>query len=157
MHEVTFHKELAEMFRAQGAWIAKWPDSPVSAMRVGQTGRLRFALPKPFDLVGFLSDGRGLAVECKLVQGPTFRVNDRAAVQLATLRDIQKRNGYAALALNFRFARKRTGRVNRAFLVTELEASLWAEGTTWALGVPWPELIRISGGWKLPEGDASAP
>ena len=105
------------------------------------------------DLVLCDPAGRFGAVECKLVRGPTFRVTDRAAGQLVTLRDIQTRGGYAALALNFRFSRKRTGRVNRAFLITELSESVWGgAGTVWAIQEPWPELIRISGGWKLSDG-----
>ena len=160
MTEKVFHAELAAAFRASGFWMAKWPDQAISAMQVAESGKLRFALPKPFDLVGAAPDGRFVAAECKLVRGFTFRLDARTLKQLETLRELQARGGVAVLALNFRFQSKRAGRVNRAFLLHRFSGVGWEVlGDRWVIPSAevvtggWTELARRTGGWCLPEGE----
>lgn len=157
MTEKVFHAELAACYRAHGWWAAKWPDAPVSrSMAAGADGKLRFTVPKPFDLVLCAPDGHFGAIECKLVRARTFRVDPRTTRQVETLRELAGREAYAALALNFRFTQKRPpARVNRAFLLTGrgLDAAQWAPGMRLRLDELQElalELERIPGGWTFP-------
>ena len=153
MNEKVFQSELAETFRKEGAWAKKWPDQPVSFMRDNGAGKLRFAVPKPYDIQLCLPDGRFGCIECKMVKGPSFLVDDHVQEQLKTLLDIVKRNGYAALAVNFRFARKTSGRTNRAFIVDQ---PCWLDGmmlqphrhSMTEFLITGRELQRIAGGWS---------
>lgn len=159
MRETIFQHELAETLRSCGWWIAKWPDQAVSRMEAAHDGKMRFALPKPFDLVGCSITGRFVAVECKLVRGPRWRIDERAHRQIQTLKEITERGGMGVLALNFRFARRRPRvRVNRAFLygfkdtAEIIGAGYWQVGST--IGLPEVgdvgiELQRITGGWRV--------
>jgi hypothetical protein len=164
VRETHFHRELADAFRAAGYWMAKWPDQAVSRMEgaIGTNGKLRFALPKPCDLLGCQpSTGRLVAIEAKLFRAATFRVDARMARQLATLRDLWERGAAVALALNFRFIATRRGRVNRAFLVWAPFDASWREGARWQLDTgpaagAWLELGRVTGGWRVSE-DSHAP
>jgi hypothetical protein len=167
MNEKTLHAELAASFRQLGCWMAKWPDVTVSHMQVAGDGKMRFALPKPCDLIGAApGGGRFLAVEAKLARSPIFHVDAQLVRQLETLRALQERGAFAALALNFRFVRKRPPlRVNRALCFLGLDGEAWGEGRAFVLSLvppytltptppaPMPiyaELGRISGGWTLP-------
>lgn len=166
MNEKLLHSELSVSFRQLGCWMAKWPDVTVSRMQMARDGKMRFALPKPCDLVGAAPGGRFLAVEAKLARSPIFHVDARLGRQLETLRALQARGAFAALALNFRFVRRRPPlRVNRTLLFLGLSGEAWAEGQTFVLGLtppfrlephpaaPMPlylELPRIAGGWELP-------
>ena len=167
MNEKIFQRELLDGFRRLGAWAAKWPDQAVSHMKVGGDGKLRFALPKPCDLIGATPEGgRFMGIECKLARTPIFHVDARLVRQLETLRDLQARGAFAALALNFRFVRKRPPlRVNRALLLMGLSGEAWQEGRAFVLALPpligldpkppapmplYVELSRISGGWEIP-------
>lgn len=114
--ETQLHRELLDYYRRQGRWARKWPDSPVSRMEEAGGGKLRFSLPKPFDLVLCDTNGRFGAVECKLARSPIFHFDERARRQIRTLLDLPLA-AYIALAVNFRFTRARSGRVNRAFLL----------------------------------------
>ena len=166
MNEKVFQREVLDALRRLGAWAAKWPDQAVSHMKVGGDGKFRFALPKPCDLIGAAPDGRFVAIEAKLARTPIFHVDARLMRQLETLRDLQQRGAFAAVALNFRFVRQRPPlRVNRALLFLDLTGEAWAEGRTFVLSLKPPfmlepnpsaprpisvELQRISGGWKIP-------
>ena len=88
MKETVFHAELTVALRANHYWLIKWPDLPVSAMRIRGDGQLRFALPKPCDLIGADPEGRLVAIECKLLRARSWRVDARTARQVATLRDV---------------------------------------------------------------------
>lgn len=166
MNEKVLHAELSASFRQLGCWMYKIPDATVSRMQMAQDGKMRFALPKPFDLVGADPSGRFLAVEAKLARSPIFHVDARLVRQLETLRALQLRGAFAALALNFRFVRKRPPlRVNRALLFLGLSGEAWTEGRTFVLDLAAPfrvtprpaapmpiylELLRIAGGWEVP-------
>lgn len=170
MKETALHRELLDAFRREGAWMAKWPDSLVhrgkGPMDIDPTGKMRFALPKPCDLVGAGPNGRFLAVEAKLVRTPIFRIDARVRRQLETLRALQKHAAFAGLIVNFRFQRQRPPvRVNRALCFLGLDGEAWGEGRTFVLSLmapfsvtpaptaPMPiyvELHRIGGGWTLP-------
>lgn len=158
MKETLFHAELLAAFRAEGWFAMKWPDQVVSRMQVARDGKMRFALPKPFDLVLCSPSGRFTAIEAKLCRSPILTVDKRLAEQLTTLRALGKLGAAAMLAVNFRFTQKRTGKVNRAFLVTELNVPGWqAIGEKWHLPIipspselwGWRELTRQPGGWRL--------
>lgn len=154
MTEKVFQAELATTFRAAGYWAMKWPDQAVSRMQVGKNGKLRFALPKPFDLILCSPEGRFVAIECKLVRGPKLAVDERLDRQVETLAQISERGGFTWLALNFRFVRHRQPqRVNRAVLFPIRAAGLF-DGPTLLLDnvakVGGMELIRTTGGWRLP-------
>lgn len=165
MREVTFQKELADAFRAAGWWAYKMPDTPAGRMAPGGDGKTRFVLPKPFDLLLYSPTGQGGAVECKLARGPIWKVDERATRQIATLVELASRRVYVALAVNFRYDRKRPWkRVNRAFLIHDLAAvirrgrldlgDLFAViklGCIIADG-GWTELPRVTGGWRIPPG-----
>ncbi len=133
--ETVFHAELAAAFRTAGYWVAKWPDQAVSRMVQARDGGMRFVLPKPCDLIGCEpGTGRLVAIEAKLLRARTFRVDDRMARQLETLRTLAALGACVALALNFRFTSKRpAARVNRAFLVGALEPPAWTAGARWTL------------------------
>lgn len=166
MKETVLHAELSAAFRHLGCWMAKWPDSLVSHMQAAGDGKMRFALPKPCDLIGAAPGGRFLAIEAKLSRSPIFHVDARLVRQLETLRALQSRGAFAAVALNFRFTRKRPPlRVNRTLLFLGLTGEAWTEGRTFVLdlappGMPIPrppapmpiyvELPRIPGGWEIP-------
>jgi hypothetical protein len=157
MRETVFHRELCEAFRRCGYWMARWPDTPASAMVAASDGRLRFTLPKPADVVGCQpGTGRFVAIEAKLLRARTFRVDPRMARQVAALQELARRNALALLALNFRFASPRLGRVNRAWLVLDLQP--WAvAGAAGALDampalvatLQAHELRRVTGGWAI--------
>ncbi|MBI3937110.1 MAG: hypothetical protein HY323_09045 [Betaproteobacteria bacterium] len=167
MKETLFHAELSAAFRHLDCWMAKWPDVTVSHMQVARDGKMRFALPKPCDLIGMAPGGRFLAVEAKLARSPIFHVDARLIRQLDTLRAFQERGAFAALALNFRFVRKRPPlRVNRTLLFLGLTGEAWTEGRAFVLGLTVPflpepkpaapmpryvELRRIAGGWEISE------
>lgn len=154
MKEVVFQKELATSLRAVGCWIAKWPDLPVKDI-VGRTGgALRFALPKPCDLIGCTGTGRLLAVECKLIRQRGWHSDDHVAKQVATLADLGAHGALVALALNFRFEARRpkVERINRCFLLWSPNPAWWAPGQPWTLefvAALGQELPRVSGGWGL--------
>lgn len=156
MKETLFHAELLAAFRAAGWWGMKWPDQVVSRMQVARDGKMRFALPKPFDLVLCSPEGRFGAIEAKLCRGPILTVDQRLVDQVGTLLGLFKCGAYAVLAVNFRFSRKRIGRVNRAFLVGGLNEPGWGIGEKWHLPLgdggttSWLELKRTTGGWQLP-------
>lgn len=171
MKETALHRELLEAFRREGAWMSKWPDSIVhrgkGPMKMDATGKMRFALPKPCDLVGAGPNGRFLAVEAKLVRTPILHMDARLIAQLATLQALQKHAAFAALIVNFRFQRKRPPvRVNRLLCFFEgLDGEAWAAGRSFVLSLappfsvtpsppaPMPvyvDLPRIGGGWALP-------
>lgn len=149
MTEKVFHAELAQAFRAAGWWTAKWPDAAVSRMEAAKDGKLRFALPRPFDLVLCSPGGRFGAIECKLVRGPKLAGDARLARQVGTLAAIAGRGGFAALALNFRFVRRRPPRrVNRAFLLGAPDCS--GDLSLDRIALVGRELERIKGGWRVP-------
>ena|SRR3990167_3805590 len=166
MHEVTLQRELAEALRASGCWVMKWPDQVVSGMQAAHDGKFRFALPKPCDLIGVAPGGRFLAIEAKLARSPIFHVDARLVRQLETLRALQARGAFAAVALNFRFTRKRPPlRMNRTLLFLGLSGEAWREGQQFVLDLAAPfqavtqppapmpiycELPRIAGGWDIP-------
>jgi hypothetical protein len=166
MNEKVLHGELSAAFRRLDCWMAKWPDVTVSHMQVAGDGKMRFALPKPCDLIGVAPGGRFLAVEAKLSRSPIFHVDTRLVRQLETLRALQTRGAFAAVALNFRFTRKRPPlRVNRTLLFVGLSGEAWTEGRTFVLDLAAPfqvvtrppapmpiylELPRIAGGWEIP-------
>src|SRR3990167_9290845 len=166
MKETLLHAELSAAFRRLDCWMAKWPDVTVSHMQVAGDGKMRFALPKPCDLIGVAPGGRFLAVEAKLSRSPIFHVDARLVRQLETLRALQARGAFAALALNFRFTRKRPPlRMNRTLLFLGLSGEAWREGQQVVLDLAAPlqavtqppapmptycELPRIAGGWDIP-------
>lgn len=158
MTEKTFHRELAGCLRKLGWMIFKWPDQAVSAMRVSGDGKLRFATPKPCDLMGCDESGRFVAVECKLIRSRLWRVDERTARQAETLIGAASRGGRAYIGINWRYESKRPPeRVNRAFLIRVLPgmddlAANWSVGKLWcpAAAAASPEsheLRRVAGGW----------
>jgi hypothetical protein len=155
MRETVLQAELARAFRAAACWMAKWPDLPAKEIARHDTGgAIRFAVPKPYDLVGCRPPhGQLVAIEAKLWRARTVRLDDRVVRQVETLREIVRCGGWAALALNFRFESKRPPeRVNRAFLLTRLDLALEA-GAVFTLAdaeVLAVELPRVTGGWQLP-------
>jgi len=161
VREVTFQQELAEMFRAAECWIYKVPDQVISRMQAAQDGKMRFALPKPCDLIGCSRRGQFVAVEAKLVRSRVFRLDPRAVRQLQTLQQLQNEYGaFTALAVNFRFTSKRPpARVNRAFLILDLFQPSLQLGHAFTIpvepspvlpGPGWLECGRLKGGWALP-------
>lgn len=161
MKEITFTTELSATFRHAGWWVYRIPDAPVSGMQMAGGGRLRFALPRPFDLVLCSPAGRFAAIECKLLRTRAFTVDARMVRQVRTLLDVAERGAAVWLALNFRFVRQRPPeRVNRAYLIPAevLKAPGWAEGERWAWDFKASmregilELLRVTGGWGLPAG-----
>ncbi len=155
MTEKVLHAELSAAFRRLGCWMMKWPDSLVSHMQAAGDGKMRFALPKPCDLIGVAPGGRFLAVEAKLSRSAIFHVDARLVRQLETLRALAERGAFAALALNFRFTRKRPPcRVNRTLLFLGVSGDCWREGVRFILDATmfptYVELSRIAGGWEIP-------
>jgi hypothetical protein len=160
--ETHLHSEILAALRGIGAWATKIPDTPVyrpGAMGVSEDGGMRFSLPKPFDLVGCLPGGRFLAIECKLVKAQTLRADARLVKQFETLRSVARRDGFAALVVNFRVDSTRAGKINRCFLCPAKypEATFPIEGSSYSLAAiaeaPWTrELTRRAGGWTLPAG-----
>ena len=156
MRETQLHRELLVAFRAAGCFLAKWPDQLVhrgkGPMEMDGTGKMRFILPKPADLIGCSPAGRFMLLEAKLARAPLFRVDARLVRQIEMLRQIQTLGGFAALVINWRYQRKRPpARVNRAVWFADF-VSGWAEGERWSVP-PAPvdtELRRIAGGWALP-------
>lgn len=156
MKETALHRELLVSFRAAGCFMAKWPDQLVyrgkGPMEMDGTGKMRFILPKPADLIGCSPGGRFLLVEAKLARAPIFHVDARLVRQIEMLRQIQALGGFAALVINWRYQRKRPpARVNRAVYFTEFSTG-WGEGERWSVPVDLidTEFRRISGGWMLP-------
>lgn len=163
MRETLFQAELARAFRAADCWIAKWPDLPAREIARHDTGgAIRFAMPKPYDLVGCRPPaGQLIAIEAKLWRARMVRLDDRLLRQVETLRDIARRGGWAALAMNFRFEANRPTpeKINRAFLLTRLDVALRA-GDRFTLADAEAlclELPRVTGGWRLPASLWSTP
>src|SRR3990167_7564555 len=92
MRESDFRNELSSALRLCGWWAAPWPDFPVKELskRHGMDGKIRFGLPKPFDLVLCSPVGIFGAIECKLNHTEHWKLDDRAMRQLDTLRGIAR-------------------------------------------------------------------
>lgn len=155
MRETAFQRELAETFRRAGWWVRKWPDMPAGQMDSAPGGKLRFNLPRPFDLVMRSPYGGFGAIECKMARGPSLKVDERFHRQIKELATLAVGASQIYLAVNFRYTRKRTGKTNRAFLlrigprnVLPLPGLGDQITTTVCCLVDWVELKRITGGWK---------
>lgn len=163
MTEAQFHVELSAAFRICGYWVAKWPDLPVSFQRKGvhgQDGKIRFTLPRPYDLQLCSPAGIFGAIECKLIHTEHWKLDDRAMRQLDTLRGIASRPpALAAFAVNIRYRGPRKGQCNRAFLLRieprELAQDAMADWrTSLVIDLEWmiaygAEIPRITGGWNV--------
>ena len=161
MKETTFQRELADAFRGSGWWVMKIADAP-GGMSVGPSGRMetRYTIPKAFDLILIapLSDsGKGAAIECKMEKSPRLKVDERMVTQIRSVQEVSKRSGIGWIAVNFRYERQRTGRVNRAIMVPA-DSLLDATGNGVMIGdkltaedlLAFPyasELRRVTGGW----------
>ena len=158
-NEELFQTEISAAFRTSGYWVAKWPDLPVSIQRTGShgsDGKIRFTLPRPYDLQLCSPVGIFGAIECKLNQTEHWKLDDRAMRQLDTLRGIASRPpALAAFAVNIRYRGPRKGICNRAFLLRVEAADAMVDWrTSLVIDLEWmiaygAEIPRITGGWNV--------